>query len=263
MDDRNLFYAAASKGFRVGGGNAPLPDNCSQNAPGYKSDYVWSYEIGAKDKLLNDRLQLDTSAFYINWDKIQTLVVAQCGVAYTANAGAAVSKGFDFALQGVITSQLLAELAVGYVDAYFTQSVLDPFGNPLVQKGDKVTALPQVNPPWDVRAALNYETRIPGADNRLHLHGEYQYHSRNPGPFISSDPKSSNYAPLETADPPIHLVNARMGVTLNRLNLDLFVNNIFNSHPALGSFQLPATSNLVTYSTLRPRTLGLAVNYEF
>jgi hypothetical protein len=25
-----------------------------------------------------------------------------------------------------------------------------------VQKGDKVTALPQVNPPWDVRAALNY-----------------------------------------------------------------------------------------------------------
>ena len=72
-----------------------------------------------------------------------------------------------------------------------------------------------------------------------------------------------NYEPLITPDPPTHLVNARLGYTRNKLDVTLFCNNLFNSLPELGAFQLPATSNLVTYNTFRPRTIGLSVNYGF
>jgi iron complex outermembrane receptor protein len=41
-DPNNLFYASVSKGFRVGGGNAPLPNFCNETVPPYESDYVWS-----------------------------------------------------------------------------------------------------------------------------------------------------------------------------------------------------------------------------
>jgi hypothetical protein len=42
--------------------------------------------------------------------------------------------------------------------------------------------------------------------------------------------------------------------------VSLFVNNVFDSHPLLGGFTV---DKLITYSTLRPRTVGLTANYAF
>jgi len=36
---------------------------------------VWSYEIGAKDSLLDGHLQVDTSVFHIDWKNIQQPVL--------------------------------------------------------------------------------------------------------------------------------------------------------------------------------------------
>ena len=59
-----MVYATAAKGYRVGGGNASYAGNpvCQidlrtigvADAPTtYKSDSVWSYEVGTKNKVLD------------------------------------------------------------------------------------------------------------------------------------------------------------------------------------------------------------------
>jgi iron complex outermembrane recepter protein len=263
VNPNNLLYASVSKGFRVGGSNAPLPNFCDTVAPGtYKSDYVWSYEVGAKNTLFDGKMQIDSSIFRINWSQIQQLIGLQCSLSYTTNAGSAVSKGFDLALQALATDRLAINLDVGYVDAYFTSSVFNTVGAPLVLEGDKIGFLPQVNSPWDVNVSANY--KIPLAQNdALRLHADYQYHSHNPGPFATQVRTSPVYVPLEVADPATHLFDARLGYTLDKLDVALFVDNVFNSEPLLAEFSASSIAKLRTYSTFRPRTVGVAANLKF
>jgi iron complex outermembrane recepter protein len=262
-DASDLFYVSAGKGFRVGGGNAELASFCSFTVPStYKADSLWSYEIGAKNKFFDGRMQLDTSAFHVIWTQIQQLATVQpCGQQYTTNTGSAISNGFDLGLQALITSRLRLNLDVGYTDAYFTRNVLDNAGNPLVISGDKIGLLPQVNSPWNVNTAVNYTIPLP-REKLIHLRGEYQYESRNPGPFTTQIPASAGYIPQQTPDPPTHLFNARVGTTIDKLDITLFVDNIFDSHPLLTkNFFEPA--GFSTYTTFRPRTTGLSLNYAF
>jgi iron complex outermembrane recepter protein len=263
-DTNNLFYVSAGKGFRIGGGNPGVGSSCDATPPTvFKSDYVWSYEVGAKNKLFDGRLQIDSSVFHIDWSKIQqNVIIASCGEVYTTNAASAVSNGFDLALQGIVTDRLRVNLAVGYSNAYYTSNVYDTGGHPLILAGDKIGFIPQVNAPWNVSTSANYEIPLRQGD-KIRLRGEYKYSSRNPGPFITQIPTSASYFPLMDADPPIHQTNARVIYTRDKLDVSLFMDNIFNSHPLLSVYQDTAASNLFTYSTLRPRTVGLSANIGF
>lgn len=261
-DSNNLFYASVSKGLRIGGGNNGLASICGEVAPPtYKSDYLWSYEVGAKDKFFDGRLQVDTSAFHIKWSSIQASVLLACGLGYTANLADAVSNGFDMALTALLTDRLQLNFNVGYVDARYSTNAFNSTGQPLALRGEAVQALNFVNPPWDVTTALSYSIPLPNSDE-LHVRGQYLFHSRNPGPVITQVPTSPSYFPAEVPDPATHLVNARLGYTRGKMDIDLFVNNMFNSHPLLNAYQDTPTSNLVTYSTFRPRTVGVSFNYK-
>ena len=62
----------------------------------YRPDLVWSYEIGAKNSLFDQHLQLDSGVFYIAWQDMQLPVpLTNCGLGFTVNAGTATSEGFD------------------------------------------------------------------------------------------------------------------------------------------------------------------------
>jgi len=60
-----------------------------------------------------------------------------------------------------------------------------------------------------------------------------------------------------------HMYNARVGLTVEKLDLTFFVNNIFNNTQPLSTYQNNGGSNLVTFTTFRPRTLGLTASYGF
>jgi iron complex outermembrane recepter protein len=264
-DQHNLFYVSASEGFRAGGGNGPLANECPQGAAPstYQADHVWSYEVGAKNGFFDGRLQIDSSVFHIVWRNIQQLeYIPSCAGYYTTNTGGAVSNGFDLAVQALVTYNLRLNLDAGYANAYYSSTVYDSAGAPLVLSGDKIGTLPQVNPPWDVNGAATYEIPL-SSGNRIHLRGEYQYHSRNPGPFVTQVPTSLSYFPLLRQNPATQQFNARVGTKINKLDLNLFVTNIFNAHPLLGMYQDTPTTNLITYSTFRPRTVGVSANIEF
>src|SRR3546814_20931341 len=85
----------SSKGCRPGGGNTSVPGlwgmwdlptlGLAQVASTYESDRVWSYEVGAKKASGDGRVNVQASAFLIDWNNSQqTVPLTRCGFAYTA-----------------------------------------------------------------------------------------------------------------------------------------------------------------------------------
>jgi iron complex outermembrane recepter protein len=263
VDADNLFYASVSKGYRIGGVNSPLPTYCRSTAPDtYSSDSVWSYEIGSKNRLFDNHLQIDASAFHIDWKNIQqSVVLAACAYGYTANAGDASSNGFDLAFRGQIIKDLTMSLGVGYTHATFTKSVTVG-GVPIVQKGDVIGLVPDVPVPWVVTLSGNYDVPITGAIIG-YLWAENAYHSKNSGPFSNDIPKGVSYAPNNAANPATNLLNLRSGLKWDKYDLSLFIDNTLNSHPSLYKALPSQTSTLAWYRTFQPLTFGVTLAAHF
>lgn len=259
----NLLYGSVGKGLRIGGANNGLPTFCNLSAtPNYSPDSLWSYEVGTKDRFFNGRVQLDTSIYHVRISNIQSLVFLACSEGYIGNLGTAVNDGFDLSLQTLITDQLRLDLNVGYSDLRYTDTTYSPNGSPVSVKGEGISALSFVNPPWDVVVSPEY--RVPlGNGDKIQFRAQYIFHSHNNRPVITEDPQSPSYAPAEVPDPPTHMTNFRATYTRGALDLGAYLENAFNSHPLLGAYQDIPTSNLITHSTLRPRTLGVSLNYAF
>jgi iron complex outermembrane receptor protein len=97
-----MLYALADKGFRTGNVNLETTDPFTgQKLPtSYGPDSLWNYELGVKSTLLNRRLEIDADIYYIDWRKIQLQVRTASDIPYTANAGAAKSKGAEIQIVG-------------------------------------------------------------------------------------------------------------------------------------------------------------------
>jgi iron complex outermembrane recepter protein len=264
-DEDNLFYVSIAKGYRVGGVNTPLADYCNATTPApktYNSDSLWSYEIGAKDSLLDGRLLVDTSVFHIDWKNIQQpVLIPSCGFEYFANLGAATSNGFDFALSALIGDHLRPGLAVGYTDAHYTKTIINN-GVVTVDKGDAIGTIPQVPSPWNVTASTEYALNAV-ADWRITLRLEDVFHSRNTGPFASYDPAAISYAPEIPPNPSTNVLNLRVSAEYRKFEVEAFVNNLLNSTPFLNRGQDTPTSDLFYRTTLRPRTIGVGGYWHF
>ena len=84
-----------------------------------------------------------------------------------------------------------------------------------------------------------------------------------PGPFDWQIPGGINYAPATVPNPPTHIFYGRVGTTWGKVDLSVFINNVFNSHPYMNKGVDVQTSTLVYYTTLTPRTVGLDAAYHF
>jgi len=267
VNDDNLVYASAGKGFRVGGVNPPLFVGCTNlTVPTtFGPDSTWSYEIGSKNRLFDGALRLQESLFYIRWSDIQQFVSpggACAGNGFRDNLGQAVSKGFDLQAEGRVTHNLTLSAAIGYVDAAFskTVSVTDPItGNPdvFVSRGDTLAG-----PPWQLTGAVDY-TFNAFDEREGYVHLEERYSSHNDGRKASlDDPNAVGYDPTLRMDPAVSQLNLRFGARQGGLDASLFVNNVFDKTPLLNISHDTANSPLFYYNSVRPRTIGITVTYR-
>ncbi len=260
----SLYYATVAKGYRSGGPNASVGALCTLGTPlAYGPDSVWSYELGAKNSLLDARLQIDASLFRIRWQDVQVQIpVPACGFGYTINAGAATSEGFDLGVRTRLHDHLKVDFTVAYTNAHYTRTVL--FDNTLVVvgKGDAIGALPLVTAPWTATASAVYEIPLPGGAYTS-LQAQDAFHSRNPGPFTSDNPPALVYAPTRRPNPSTNLLNLRSVVTWPRFELSVFVNNVLDSQPTLQRRNYEPADTLFYATTFRPRTVGIATNWHY
>jgi len=227
----------------------------------YNSDSLWSYEIGAKNTLLDGRLQIDSSVFYIDWKNIQqNVILLSCGLEFTANLGAAVSKGFDLDLQYRVVPEILLGVEAGYTHARYSQTVYagTPLaGAPVVTKGDVLATVP-----WKVDVSAEYDLPRVG-DKGPYVRLDDQYSASQNGLSPIQDPNNGTADPTLPGVPATNNLSLRAGLRWNGFDVSLFANNVLNSQPALVTARDTTATALYYERSWRPRTIGLTGTYRF
>jgi iron complex outermembrane recepter protein len=272
LDDNNLLYVSATKGDRIGGVNPPFYNfpacnaalaalGYADGAPGtYSGDSLWSYEVGAKDRLLNGHLQTAFSAFYIRWSDIQQIVqVPACTEGFTSNLGKATSKGFDLQIDALIAQGLKVGLSVGYTDAR-NATTISVGGNNVVADGQQINNFAS---PWIVVPTVEYSFPIAtGRDGYVRL--DDTYHSRNPGPYQpTTNTSSPTYNPYFLPNPGYNQLNMHVGMTWSGWDVSLYALNVGNNLPMLYNNALNIFTFYGATFTLQPRTIGVTAMYHW
>lgn len=275
INDANMVYTTIAKGYRIGGANKPIPvtnpacqgdldsQGITANPGAYNSDHVWSYEIGSKNSLLGGRLQLYSSAYYIKWQNIQQSVsLTHCGFNYVSNLGSAVSKGADVQFQAQLGEHLNLSGSVAYDSAYYNENVFGALDPASGQRGLVVAegeALPSI--PWTTTLSGEYVQQVFGRRGYARL--TYSHSSHNTRLTPAQDPRNLGYDPDVTTQPVTNLTNGRIGVRAAGIDISLFANNLFNSHPRLTHVHDITGSALFFDTTFVPRTVGITGTYNF
>jgi outer membrane receptor protein involved in Fe transport len=263
----DMLYTTVAQGYRIGGVNAPLPvPLCSQDLANigltqgpktYGADSLWSYEIGEKSRLFDGRVQLEASAFHIDWSQIQQKVVLPiCTFAFTENSGAASVNGFDFKATARVTPQLLLGLSVGYTDAKYDDT-LSVGKSIAIAAGDTLGQTP-----WDVIVSAEYDFVVMDGKNGF-FRVEDIFHSENSGPYTFQHSDAYDFDPTLEPNPATNQLNIRTGTRFAGFDISLFGNNLLNAHPRLDLAHATFTSPVYVATTLRPLTVGLTATYHF
>jgi len=271
LDANNLLYVSAAKGDRIGGVNSPLSSGlvgCTaalaalgypNGAPStYQSDWLWSYEVGSKSRLLNGHLQLLASAFHIDWSNIQqNILPPACGASFTSNLGKATSNGADLEINALFADSLKLGLSVGYTNVK-SRSTIESGNVVSVKSGD------QVNPfavPWTIVPSLDYSFRF--ADHyKGYVRVDDVYHSKNTGPFAQQDPNNVSFQPWFVPNPSTNELNVHVGLVWDGWDVSAYALNALNSHPVLFDTQNNPTGVPASAVPIRPLTIGITATYR-
>lgn len=299
-DHNNLYYLSASKGYRVGGANGDVGDICDtpygggpgdlerlglpigpdgkRHVPGkYDSDSLWSYELGAKSTLLDNRLQINSSLFFIDWTNIQQSVyLLSCGEQLNLNLGQARSVGGDVDILYKPIDALKLELTIAYVKANFTRASCTgelkfdgsqcvssdglTSASPIASKGDVLPGAP-----WNFTAAAEW-TFAPLSGRAPYLRIDYQHATAQSGLVPTQNSNNASFDSTLPGLPNTSNLALRAGLRFSGFDVSLFGQNLSNEHPILfKSRDLPDDSTDLLYFErgVRPMTVGLSASYRY
>lgn len=292
-DRANLFYASAAKGFRVGGTNVdygqtvacgpdllalgivPGPDGALHSPTQYKSDSLWSYEVGGKNTFLNGLLQINSSLYTIDWRNIQQSVYLPfCGNQFTANLGRVRSHGGDISITLRPVSPLTIDVSAAYSDAKYTATACLPgltftgggcansgglVGSPIVSENDRL-----LGAPWTFVGAGEYVFSLPDS-RKTYVRVDYVYTTAQRALLPQQNSRNAINDPTNPGLPGTKSLSLRAGVRFSGVDLSFYGSNLTNSFPILfQSRDVPATYDTLYFQrSQRPRTLGITATYRY
>jgi len=246
-----MVYTSAAKGFRNGGANA-VPAYCGAGAGQFKSDSLWSYEIGSKNTLFDGRVNTRAAAYRINWSNIQQSILLPCTYSVTQNAGAATSTGVELEADLAPLPGLAMTLGAGYDNAHITSV---PAGDTGFVVGQALNGVPRLT------ASVQGEYSMPVSFGEAFVRGQYSFTGR-----------SVSYSVVPVADggrvrEQYSLTDLHVGTATGGWETSLFVKNLFDVRGNLGDEQ-SETSELQNplrprWMITQPRTIGLEVRWRF
>jgi outer membrane receptor protein involved in Fe transport len=255
-DDVSL-YANATKGFRLGGANIQIPEfECTTGAgdlsslgltsapKSYGPDSLWSYEVGTKSSLFDNRVSIGLAAYYIDWKNVQQdIYLDTCGFDFNTNAGDAGIYGTDLEIHAKVTPQLTAS-ATGSLTHDRLTSVIVGSGATV---GEKLLGVPD----WSATVGLDYDQPInDDVDGFARVDWDWTGHEL--GAFNPLDPDHDR--------PVYNVVNASIGAAIGDLEVSLYAKNLFDMGKTI---QKPNLLSVEGGYTVRPLTVGLNVSKDF
>jgi iron complex outermembrane receptor protein len=256
LSDTSTAYATIAKGYRLGGGTGPLPESlCAgdlkaigiSSAPStYRSDSLWSYELGTK-LLLNDRtLSIDVSTYLIEWKNIQqTVALPDCGFSFTDNFGDAQNYGAE--LQLTYKPGFVRNLTLG-LNAGGGRSIITRSIDPSAAAVGQSTLF---TPKWTATATADYKLNLTDGLTGL-VRTDYDFTGMSHGTFNTTDPGYTN--------PSYGVLNGSIGIDTGSFQVSLYGKNLANNQTII---QRPNVASIVEGYTVRPLTIGLNVAKQF
>jgi iron complex outermembrane receptor protein len=263
INEDDMVYASASKGFRAGGAQAYAPFCSLPNLPvtditQLRSDTLWSYEAGTKIQLPNPGLLLSAAAFHIDWKNIQQQIALPCGYYFDINGDEATINGAEIELAGHLSKALQVRFGAGYEKTKITEpGALSIVG---VDPGSRILGTPA----WTATIGAVYTQPI--ADNvDGFISADYSYTG-------DSDSLLNGGYGAEATRPAYSLANLRFGIDHEKSEVSLNVHNLSNAKPNLGDIGYVGYAQYQNYAagtiipqvaTLQPLTVILQYKQSF
>lgn len=235
-----MAYGLVSKGFRYGGPNIIVSEPGFTVPAQFDSDSLFNYELGVRSDLFGQRLRVDGTVFFIDWQDIQLRQRTPLQLNYASNAGKAESYGFEGAATVLLAPNLVFSTNLTYLHAELVEDFNPGGGQDIVPASSTLPGAAE----WQVSSTLSYELpHLPLAPSFVLSH---RYISEAPGMFGSG---------TEQGD--FSVVDARIAVRFNQLSITAFVNNVADSRGVTTALDPPLQQYLI-----RPRTVGVTLDYR-
>jgi outer membrane receptor protein involved in Fe transport len=260
VNDDTLLFATAAEGFRSGAAVSKVPEvacapdlaelGLTESPSGVESDSVWSYELGAKMRMLDGRMILNSAVYFIDWSSLQQGGSLACGWPFLVNNGNAEVKGGELEWGFAVSDALSLSANLAYSDAKLTEL----FSGAQGFVGARLLNVPK----WAYSATADYSRP---------LTSEWDGFVRISYNFV--DEVTRIYDPAS----PFNLVDSHDRVDLrigayqaDRWEITLFAQNLLNEVSESGLFGSNTSVNLPTtraMAIMRPRTIGLTASFNF
>ncbi|RLE21459.1 MAG: hypothetical protein DRJ65_15975, partial [Acidobacteria bacterium] len=259
-----LWYALASRGYRVGGVNEVVAQYGGDAPLTYDTDKLWNYETGVKKTWANGKVITDVTLFYIDWSDIQLPVTfmdpsSPWGMTSAIlNTGSAHSLGAEAFLSAELAPGLMFVTSIAWTEAELDEDTM-PIMNGETGEFVVVPAGTQLpgTPKWNTSTML-----------------QYYFNSAKLGfPFIELSHtykgEVTDELSVQGIIPSWNLFNLRFGATVAKdLQVSLAVNNLLDDrqpmarwYPYMGSF-VPEVQPEMWFIT-RPRSISLTLQKNF
>ena len=243
-----LAYALYNEGFRGGGQNDFIV--MTGGPPDYDPETLDNSEIGLKSTLLDNRVIVNVSLYYMDWHDLQQVVAQGIGGIGESigNVGDAHSAGMDFETRWLATDSLELTLTASLLQAELDNDVvLGPSaGNTVVPKG----------------------TRIPGtSENSFGVGATYRFNAfGDTGGFLGGRVTShgdiiSSLTTYKETTSGATTLDLRAGIEADHWQVYLFATNVTDASVPLR--QDPSVNDIYTgqplYYWASPRTIGINI----
>lgn len=232
-----MLYAAIATGTKSGGFNGVA----GQGAPReFEPEDSTNYELGIKSRLLDQRLQLNATAFYTEFTDLQFIAQNPVGTGFfVSNAAAGNSQGVDLNFSAMPLPNLQLAGGVQYLDAKYTKGDLEQF--------DVAFA-----PTWS--GNLSATLLLPLADGTSYLRGDYSFMGDHFANATFQAPETEQHKDI---------FNARLGWRNEVWDAALWMKNITDeAYSAQTAAPLQYSGTRAEFLEA-PRTYGVTVRYSF
>ncbi len=248
ISDDTMIYGRLATGFRPGGPNIPVPDH-PEVPTFYNPDRTVNYEIGWRQDLFDKSVAIDLTAFYISWKDVQVLSVLGA-FGFNGNAGSAVSKGVEWNLTWVPLNGLKLNATGSYQDSRLTADAPGIGG----AEGDFLPYVPTVSSSVNIDYRWNVTDRF-----RAYVSGTWSYIGERYTSFAPAGGVTSSHVQL----PGYNTGSLRAGLEDDRYSLELFINNIGDSHALTYYANQGGANETGQAAIIQPRTIGLTARVKF
>jgi iron complex outermembrane receptor protein len=237
---RNLLYAKVDTGYKSGG---------FTDLNEYGPESVTAYEIGSKNRFLNNQLQFNLTGFYYDYKDLQVSQYREDARTVILNAGKAEIYGLEMESIFEPNSNDRIDFSANWLHARYTDFAVASGGVNVSYEGNKMIQ----SPDWSLAGGYQHIFDLGNAELTARVQSHYQtrsyfsyrnYKSESEGAFTKTD-FTLNYAPNDAS-----------------WSVLVYLRNIENKRVITDVTEYASTS-VYRFQFSEPRTYGARLTYKF